>query len=54
MGRVSTTTAAKRLGLSRQRIDQLCKEGKLDAIRPHAKGWWQVQLPEQKKKEDQP
>ncbi len=48
MARVSAPTAAKRLGITPQRVGQLCKQGKLDGIRPYGRGWWQVQLPPKK------
>lgn len=49
MARVSTTTAAKTLGISRQQVGKLCEAGKLDGYRPHPRGWWQVELSPKKK-----
>lgn len=53
MARVSAPIAAKRLGISPQQVGKLCKAGKLDGIRPHDRGWWQVEL-SPKKKEEKP
>lgn len=51
MARISTANAAKRLGITPRQVARLCQQGKLDAIRPHNTGWYQISLPEKPKPE---
>lgn len=49
--RLSTSQAAKELGITKQRVGQLCVAGKLPAQRVGERGWWQVNLPAKQKQE---
>jgi hypothetical protein len=51
MAKLSSSQAAKKLGISQQHVVRLCKKGVLNGSRIHNKSWWQVELP---KKEADP
>lgn len=54
MAKISTSQAARRLGISPQHVVRLIKDGTLNGTRIHNKAWWKVELPDKPKPDGTP